>query len=241
MEQQSSPLSGGKMEQVQRMFNRIAPTYDRLNAIISFGMCYKWRRKGIEMLALHAPVDVLDVATGTGDLAIEMHKLIPSIRHIRGVDISDEMMRIGEQKVQALNLDQIIKFEHQDCTELSYEDNSFDAVTIAFGIRNFADIPQAAKEIYRVLRPGKAFMILELTEPVNPILKAGYKLYSRTILPFIGRLISKDKEAYSYLPESISRVPQREQMSQIFREAGFSETYYHSIWPGTCTIYMGVK
>lgn len=231
----------GKMEQIQRMFNRIAPTYDRLNAIISFGMCYKWRRQGIEMLALHVPVDVLDVATGTGDLAIEMQRMVPSIRHIHGVDIADEMMRIGEQKVKALNLDQVIHFERQDCTDLTYQDNSFDAVTIAFGIRNFSDIPQAAREIYRVLRPGKAFMILELTEPVNPILKFGYKIYSGMVLPLIGRIVSQDKEAYSYLPKSISRVPQREKMTQIFRDAGFSEAYYHSIFPGTCTIYMGVK
>lgn len=237
----ASPQSQSKMEQIQQMFNRIAPSYDKLNRIISLGLDHKWRQKGIKLLSVYTPVDVLDVATGTGDLAIELQRSIPSIRRIYGVDISEEMMRIGHQKVQSLNLDQIISFEYQDCTTLTYEDNSFDAVTIAFGIRNFADIPKAAKEIYRVLRPGKPFMILELTEPTNPILNLGYNLYADYIIPIIGKLISKDNEAYNYLPESISRVPQREAMLQIFRNAGFDEAYFHSIFPGTCTIYMGVK
>ena len=138
-------------------------------------------------------------------------------------------------------MEDIISFQQEDCTNLSFPDKSFDAVTIAFGIRNFEDIPQSAKELYRVLRPGKPVVILELTEPKNKILKLGYDFYTSKFIPWVGRKISDDDNAYDYLPKSIAAAPQREAMLQIFKEAGFTETYYKSLFPGTCTIYIAVK
>lgn len=230
-----------KVDQVQRMFNRIAPTYDRLNRIISLGLDKRWRRYGLELLTPFEPHQVLDIATGTGDLAIDMLGQVPSIESVLGVDISEEMMRQGVHKVRALELDHKISFSREDCTALSFEDEQFDAATIGFGIRNFADIPQAAREIHRVLRPGKPLLIIELTEPRNPILRLGYKLYAGKIIPLIGRLISHDPDAYSYLPRSIAAVPQREAMVELLTQAGFSEAYYRTLCPGTCAIYMAIK
>lgn len=230
-----------KVEQVQRMFNRIAPTYDRLNRIISLGLDVSWRRDAIDLLRPYEPSKILDVATGTGDLAIDLVRSISSITRVLGVDISEEMMRFGLDKVHALGLEDKIGFAREDCTQMSFPDNSFDAATIGFGIRNFADIPAAVRELYRVLRPGKPLVILELTEPKNAILRFGYKLYAGHFIPFIGRFVSDDSEAYSYLPKSIAVAPQREAMVSILREAGFGEAYYRSIWPGTCTIYVAIK
>lgn len=230
-----------KVSQVQRMFNRIAPTYDRLNRIISLGLDKSWRAQGIDLLRPYEPVQVLDVATGTGDLAIELIRSISSIERVLGVDISEEMMRVGEDKVHRLGLDSKINFAMEDCTQLTLESDSFDAVTIAFGIRNFADIPAAAHELHRVLRDGKPLVILELSEPTNPVMRLGYKAYAGWIIPMLGRIFSGDSEAYSYLPRSIAAVPQREEMIQVLLDAGFREAYYRSILPGTCTIYVAIK
>lgn len=230
-----------KVSQVQRMFNRIAPTYDKLNRIISLGLDNSWRQRAIELLAPYQPKELLDVATGTGDLAIDIVKSISSIQHVIGADISAEMMRYGEEKVRAMGLEQAISFMQEDCTALSFEDESFDAITIAFGIRNFQDIPKAAEELYRVLRPGKPVVILELTEPTNSFLKWGYKIYTSKFIPWVGKMVSDDDKAYDYLPRSIEAAPQREAMTQIFDRAGFRETYYRSLSPGTCTIYVAIK
>lgn len=230
-----------KTVQVQRMFNRIAPTYDRLNRIISLGLDRSWRQHGLTLLQPYTPISVLDIATGTGDLAIDIIRNIPSVLHVQGVDISEEMMRIGATKVRDLGLDTRITFSRENCAAMSFEDETFDAVTIGFGIRNFEDIPQAAREIFRVLRPGKPAMILELTEPSNLLTRLGYKLYSKGIIPWIGRLISDDDSAYTYLPRSIAETPQRQEMVELLRAAGFSEVYYRSLFPGTCAVYMAIK
>lgn len=230
-----------KVSQVQRMFNRIAPTYDRLNRIISFGQDISWRRKAIEMLRPYQPKHILDIATGTGDLAIDLIQRLNGVEHILGADISEEMMRYGEIKVRQLGLEQKISFQKEDCTELTFAPESFDAVTIGFGIRNFADIPSAANEIYRVLRPNKPAIILELTEPNNQFLKWGYRLYAGKIIPLVGKYISDDADAYDYLPRSIEAAPQRESMLQILRDAGFREAYYRSLSLGTCAIYVAIK
>lgn len=238
-----TPYDNGheKVSQVQTMFDKIAPVYDRLNRIISLGMDVSWRRKAIRLLEPYQPKSVLDVATGTGDFAIDQLKRIPSIEHILGVDISEEMMRLGEDKVRMLGLQERITFQAQDCAALPFSDNSFDAATIGFGIRNFSNIPQAVRELYRVLRPGKPLIILELTEPKHPILYRGYQLYVRYVIPQIGKWLSRDHAAYSYLPRSIHAAPQRDAMVSILLEAGFNEAYYHSIAPGTCCIYVAVK
>lgn len=230
-----------KVSQVQRMFNRIAPTYDRLNRIISFGQDISWRRKAIEMLRPYQPKHILDIATGTGDLAIDLIQRLNGVEHILGADISEEMMRYGEIKVRQLGLEQKISFQKEDCTELTFAPESFDAVTIGFGIRNFADIPSAANEIYRVLRPNKPAIILELTEPNNQFLKWGYRLYAGKIIPLVGKYISDDADAYDYLPRSIEAAPQRESMLQILRDAGFREAYYRSLSLGACAIYVAIK
>ncbi len=233
--------TGEKTKMVQRMFNRIAPSYDKLNRMISLGMDKSWRRKAIAMLAPYTPKRVLDVATGTGDLAIDLVNSISSIDSVLGVDISEEMMRQGEGKVHSLGLDDKISFERQDCTQLTYENNSFDAVTIAFGIRNFDDISKGLSEVYRVLKVGTPLIILELTEPKNKLLYWGYKLYAYKVIPFLGKHFSNDGEAYEYLPASISKAPQREAMIGLMKEQGFSEAYYRSICPGSCTIYVAIK
>lgn len=230
-----------KVSQVQRMFNRIAPTYDRLNHIVSLGLDPSWRRKAIAMLAPFQPHKVLDVATGTGDLAIDLVQQIESVQSVLGVDISEEMMRYGEDKVRELGYDRKIQFKREDCTALTLADESFDAVTIGFGIRNFADIPAAARELHRVLRPGKPVIILELTEPRNKFVRLCYQMYAHHVIPFIGKYVSKDRDAYTYLPRSIAEAPQREQMTSIFLDAGFREAYYRSIFPGTCAVYVAIK
>lgn len=229
-----------KVDQIRRMFNRIAPKYDQLNRIISLGLDRSWRKRALHLLAPYAPQRVLDVATGTGDLAIEIIQTISSTKEVVGVDISEEMMRVGQEKVHQAGLDKKISFERQDCTAMTFEADSFDAATIAFGIRNFSDIPTAAAELHRVLRPGGVLIIAELSVPTNPLLRLGYKLYAGQIIPLIGRLISKDRDAYTYLPKSIAAVPQRERMVEILRKAGFSEAFYESIFPGTCTIYVAI-
>lgn len=229
-----------KVDQVRRMFNRIAPKYDQLNRIISLGLDRSWRRQALHMLAPYAPARVLDVATGTGDFALELVHTIPSITSVTGIDISEEMMRVGAEKVHLAGLDGKIHFERQDSTATTFEAGSFDAATIGFGIRNFADIPAAARELHRILRPGGVLVIAELSEPTNPLLRLGYKLYAGQVIPLIGRLISKDHDAYTYLPKSIAAVPQREAMVTVLREAGFTEAFYHSIFPGTCTLYVAI-
>ncbi len=229
-----------KVDQIRRMFNRIAPKYDQLNRIISLGLDRSWRKRALHLLAPYAPQRVLDVATGTGDLAIEIIQTISSTKEVVGVDISEEMMRVGQEKVHQAGFDKKISFERQDCTAMTFEADSFDAATIAFGIRNFSDIPAAAAELHRVLRPGGVLIIAELSVPTNPLLRLGYKLYAGQIIPLIGRLISKDRDAYTYLPKSIAAVPQRERMVEILRKAGFSEAFYESIFPGTCTIYVAI-
>lgn len=230
-----------KTGQVRRMFDRIAPTYDKLNRIISLGMDISWRKRAIEMLRPYSPTHVLDVATGTGDLAIDLVHRLESIKQVHGVDISQEMMRHGEAKVYSLELDDRIRFSVEDCTALSLADASYDAVTIGFGIRNFEDIPKALKELHRILQPGKPLVILELSEPRNALLRMGYKLYSGYIVPLIGKMLSDDQQAYSYLPKSIAAMPQREAMVELMLQAGFSQAYYRDIMPQTCCVYVAVK
>ncbi len=232
---------GEKTHLIQQMFNRIAPSYDRLNMLMTFGMFHSWRKKALNMLEPFAPKEILDVATGTGDLAIDLVQSIASTEHVLGVDISEEMMRIGRDKVHKLGIEDKVTFERGDCTDLSFSDDSFDAVTIAYGVRNFENILQALKEVQRVLRPSKPLVILELTEPKNKILHWGYRLYAFKIIPFMGKLISNDPSAYEYLPASIAKAPQREEMVELMKEAGFSEAYYQTIFPGSCSVYVAVK
>lgn len=226
--------------QVRRMFDSIAETYDQLNHTLSFGFDKGWRRKGIAFLQPFSPQTILDIATGTGDLAISMYRTLKADR-IVGADISEGMMEVGRRKVADAGYSEHITFEQQDCTALSYPDESFDAVTAAFGVRNFEDIEQGIAEMHRVLKPGGHLMILELSSPETFPMKQLYQLYSKTVIPFIGRLLSKEKAAYSYLPASIKVVPQGKVMTDLLAHQGFADAHAHTFTFGICSLYTGTK
>ena len=213
-----------KTTQVRRMFDSIAGTYDQLNHTLSLGIDKIWRRKGIAFLRPFSPASILDIATGTGDLAISMHRRLKADRIIAEAGLSDH-----------------ITFEYQDCTALTYPDNSFDAVTAAFGVRNFENIEQGITEMYRVLKPGGHLMILELSSPVHFPMKQLYNIYSKVVIPTVGRLLSKEHTAYSYLPASIKVVPQGKVMTDLLSRVGFSEARSHTFTFGICSLYTGSK
>ncbi len=232
--------TGDKAAQVEQMFDNIAPTYDQLNHRLSWDIDRRWRRKAIRQLEPHAPREILDIATGTGDFAILSAEMLRPERLV-GVDISEGMMDIGRQKVKAKGLDGVVSFEREDCTHLSYPDNTFDAVTAAFGIRNFADLDAGLREMCRVLRKGGHLSIVELTSPVAFPMKQLFHIYSHTVLPLYGRLISRDQSAYSYLTRTIEAFPQGEQMVGILTKAGFSEVGFRRLTFGICTMYFATK
>ena len=187
---------GEKASQVEQMFDNIAPTYDKLNHRLSWDIDKGWRRKAIKALAPYQPQSLLDIATGTGDFAILAAQMLQPKKLI-GADISEGMMQIGRQKVKALGLDNVVTFEKEDCLHLSYNNDTFDAVTAAFGIRNFADLDAGLCEMCRVLRPGGHLSIVELTTPISFPMRQLFHIYSHTVLPVYGRLISRDTSAYS--------------------------------------------
>lgn len=229
-----------KGTQVRRMFDSIAGAYDQLNHILSLGLDKGWRRKGIAFLQPFHPATILDIATGTGDLAISMQKRLKAFR-IVGADISEGMMNVGRKKVADAGLSDHIVFEQQDCTALTYPDNSFDAVTAAFGVRNFENMEQGIAEMHRVMKPGGHLMILELSSPEHFPMKQLYSIYSKTIIPTIGRLFSKEKAAYSYLPASIKVVPQGKVMTDLLSRQGFSQAHARTFTFGICSLYTATK
>ena len=231
---------GEKAEQVEQMFDNIAPTYDKLNHRLSWDIDKGWRRKAITQLAPYKPQSLLDIATGTGDFAILAAEMLKPQRLV-GADISEGMMEIGRQKVREKGLDSIISFAKEDCLALSYPEATFDAVTAAFGIRNFADLDKGLREMCRVLKPGGHLSIVELTSPVTFPMKQLFHVYSHTVLPVYGRLISKDTSAYSYLTKTIEAFPQGEQMTEILHKAGFSEARFKRLTFGICTMYFAEK
>ena len=231
---------GDKAAQVEQMFDNIAPAYDTLNHRLSWNIDRGWRRKAIRQLAPFHPQAILDIATGTGDFAILAAEMLKPQRLI-GADISEGMMEIGRHKVQEKGMQHIISFEKEDCTRLSYPEASFDAVTAAFGIRNFADLDKGLSEMCRVLKPGGHLSIVELTTPVSFPMRQLFHLYSHTVLPVYGRLISKDQSAYSYLTKTIEAFPQGERMVEILQKAGFSEASFKRLTFGICTMYFATK
>ena len=231
---------GEKASQVEMMFDNIAPTYDTLNHRLSWDIDKGWRRKAIRQLAPYNPQSLLDIATGTGDFAIMAAQMLNPQRLI-GADISEGMMDIGRQKVRKAGLDGIISFEREDCTALSYADNSFDAVTAAFGIRNFANLDKGLAEMCRVLKKGGHLSIVELTTPVSFPMKQLFHIYSHTVLPVYGRLISRDSSAYTYLTKTIEAFPQGEQMVEILKKAGFADASFKRLTFGICTMYFATK
>ena len=231
---------GEKGKLVEEMFDNIAPTYETLNHRLSWDIDKGWRKKAIRQLLPFQPKTILDIATGTGDFAILSAKELRPQRMI-GIDISEGMMKIGQKKVEAEGLQHIVSFKKDDCTHLSFDDNSFDAVTAAFGIRNFQNLDQGLSEMYRVLRPNGHLSIVELTTPVSFPMKQLFKLYSHTMLPVYGKLISKDTSAYSYLTNTIEAFPQGEVMLNILRKAGFKNASFKRLTFGICTMYFATK
>ena len=231
---------GEKGRLVERMFDSIAPTYDTLNHRLSLNIDKGWRKQAIKQLLPFAPKMVLDIATGTGDFAILAAQMLQPSRLV-GVDISQRMMDIGQKKVVEAELQGIISFEKEDCLSLSFADETFDAVTAAFGIRNFQDLDRGLTEMCRVLRKGGHLSIVELTAPISAPMRWLFKVYSHTFLPLYGRLISKDKEAYRYLTATIEAFPQGDRMVDILRKAGFSKASYRRLTFGVCTMYFATK
>lgn len=231
---------GSKATQVEQMFDNIAPTYDKLNHRLSWDIDKGWRKKAIKALAPYQPQSLLDIATGTGDFAILAAQMLRPQKLV-GADISEGMMEIGRQKVKALALDNVVTFEKEDCLNLSYQSDTFDAVTAAFGIRNFADLDAGLREMYRVLKPGGHLSIIELTTPVTFPMKQLFHIYSHTVLPIYGRMISRDTSAYSYLTKTIEAFPQGERMMDILMKAGFAEASFKRLTFGICTMYLATK
>ena len=231
---------GDKGAQVEEMFDNIAPTYDRLNHRLSCDIDKGWRRKAIAQLKPFAPREILDIATGTGDFAILAARMLKPERLV-GADISEGMMAVGRQKVEREGLGDVIHFRREDCLQLSFEDGSFDAVTAAFGIRNFKDLDTCLRELHRVLRPGGHLSIVELSAPMRPPMSWLFKVYSHTLLPLYARLVSKDGSAYRYLINTIEAFPQGEEMMEILRKAGFEEVQFCRLTLGVCTMYLASK
>ncbi|MCH5328076.1 MAG: bifunctional demethylmenaquinone methyltransferase/2-methoxy-6-polyprenyl-1,4-benzoquinol methylase UbiE [Coprobacter sp.] len=229
-----------KSVQIRQMFDAIAPSYDLLNRTMTWGIDRRWRKTAVKMLRTHAPEQILDIATGTGDLAFLMHRMLHPER-ITGADLSEGMLKIAQEKAAALGLQEDIVFENQDCLHLTYPDATFDAVTVAYGVRNFEELDRGFQEMYRVLRPGGILQVIELSTPEQFPFRQLYRFYSGTIIPVMGRLLSKDKKAYSYLPQSIAGVPQGEQMLDIFRRAGFQNARCTKLTFGVCSVYTGEK
>lgn len=229
-----------KAQQVEQMFNNIAPTYDKLNHRLSWNIDKGWRKKAIRSLKPFEPKVLLDIATGTGDFAILAAQMLHPDKLI-GADISEGMMAIGREKVKTAGLQQIISFEKEDCTNLSYPEATFDAVIAAFGIRNFANLDKGLAEMCRVLKPGGHLSIVELTSPVSFPMKQLFHIYSHTVLPIYGRLISKDTSAYSYLTKTIEAFPQGEMMVRILKDAGFKQAEFKRLTFGICTMYFATK
>ncbi|MGN0003273.1 MAG: bifunctional demethylmenaquinone methyltransferase/2-methoxy-6-polyprenyl-1,4-benzoquinol methylase UbiE [Sphingobacterium composti] len=231
---------GGKKEQVADMFNNISKKYDLLNRLMTMRIDVIWRKKAIKLLQAIQPQTILDVATGTGDFAIESIKILKP-KKIVGVDISKGMLEVAKEKIVKKGLQDIFEVQLGDSENLQFEDHSFDAVTVAFGVRNFEDLEKGLSEIYRVLKPGGKAIILELSNPTAFPIKQFYNFYFHRIVPAYGRLISKDSSAYSYLPESVAKFPDGKRFAQITEKVGFSSTNVRPQTFGFCTIYEASK
>ena len=228
-----------KKQQVTKMFDTISKEYDSLNRVISFGIDIKWRKKVVDIVAQHQPKNILDIATGTGDLAISLSKT--SASEIVGLDISEGMLEVGRQKISQKQLNSKIKMIVGDSENLPFDDDTFDAITVAFGVRNFENLEKGLAEIHRVLKPKGVFVILETSVPTKIVYKQGYSFYTKYILPTIGKVFSKDQSAYSYLCESASKFPYGEELNNILRQIGFNSVKDLPQTFGVATIYQASK
>lgn len=231
---------GSKKEQVAAMFNAISPKYDALNRILSAGIDQSWRRKTLREIRATGALNVLDVATGTADLALALAKGIPGSKVV-GVDISAGMLEVGRSKVRARNLEGRVRLDLGDGEQLPYEESSFDAVTVAFGVRNFENLEQGLRDMRRVLQPGGSLAVLEFSQPTAWPLRGLYLFYFKNILPRIGRLVSKDASAYTYLPNSVQAFPYGDAFASKLREAGFSSVRVRPLTFGIASLYLAIK
>lgn len=241
-QEQIKPYSpeGAKGRQVEQMFDSIAHSYDFLNHVLSLGIDRSWRRTAIDSLRPFAPKRLLDVATGTGDFALlAMRRL--NLDGILGVDLSEGMLRVGREKVKQQGLSDRITLRKADCMQLDIPDNSFDAVTVAYGVRNFEDLDRGLQEMRRVLRPGGRLVIIELTTPVRFPMKQLFRFYSRILMPIVGKTVSHDARAYTYLPATMEAFPQGEVMQEILRKAGYADVRFRRFTFGLSTLYTAAK
>lgn len=229
-----------KSEQVKEMFDSIAPAYDFMNRAMTMGIDKLWRARAVRTLAREPHDSILDVATGTGDLAIKLARELKP-RRLTGVDLSQGMIEIGRRKVEVAGLSGVVSLEVADCLALPFGDNSFDCVTVAYGVRNFERLLDGYREMARVLRPGGTLCVLELSTPTSPLVKPLYRFYTKRVIPLAGRMVSHDVRAYSYLPESIAAVPQGAEMTALMAEAGLADCAYRPMTFGTCTLYTARK
>lgn len=230
----------GKKKQVRQMFDKIAHKYDFLNHFLSLGIDHSWRRKAIRELKDLKPKNILDVATGTGDLAIEALRQFPTAQ-ITGIDIAHEMLEVGRKKLKKKGLDNSITLVLGDGEIIDFQDNTFDAITVAFGVRNFENLEKGLEDMLRVLKPGGKAIILEFTKPRSFPFKQLYNTYFKFVLPLIGRITSKDKHAYTYLYESVQNFPDYEKFEQKLIDTGYRSPYFKTLSLGICAIYSAEK
>jgi demethylmenaquinone methyltransferase/2-methoxy-6-polyprenyl-1,4-benzoquinol methylase len=228
-------------EGVWSMFDRIAPRYDFLNRLLTLGLDVAWRKHMADFLPAHDTVELLDIATGTGDQIFHILERDQRVTRAVGVDLAEKMLDIGREKVKQRGLDQVITLQTADALKLPFPDGSFDAVTISFGIRNVVDVPAALREMRRILRPGGRALILECSKPASPILRAGYTFYMRYIMPAIGAIISGDGQAYRYLNRTVETFPYGDAFCALMRDAGFANVKANPQTLSVATIYQGDK
>lgn len=240
--EQIKPYSstGSKTEQVELMFDNIAPAYDFMNRAMTLGIDRMWRARAVGMIAARQPSAILDVATGTGDLAIAMARRMPDV-HITGIDLSGQMLEVGRRKVEKAGLAGRVEFSRADCLHLPFADGAFSCVSVAYGVRNFENLLAGYREMARVLAPGGMLCVVELSVPQGRFTKPLYNLYTRTLIPAVGRMISSDSRAYSYLPESVAAMPQGPRMLALMEEAGLEQPSLQRLTFGACTIYTALR
>lgn len=238
-----------KSGEVEQMFDSIAPAYDFMNTAMTFGLHRNWRNTALDEAAKALAEsgrsknpDILDVATGTGDVALELHRRFPG-SHVTGIDLSTGMLDVGRGKLSRLPEEErrLISFESGDCLGMRFGDASFDLVTVAYGVRNFEHLLEGYKEIFRVLKPGGTLCVVELSEPDGAVMRSLYRLYARGIIPMVGKVVSGDSRAYTYLPESIAAAPQRKDMAMIMKKAGFRDCRWQSLTFGAVTYYLAQR
>lgn len=221
------------------MFDAIAPEYDKLNKLISFGLDSSWRKSAVRLVSEGKPRKILDLAAGTGDFSIALSRAIPKA-HITAADLSENMLKVAERKIEEQGLSKISTVQC-NALNLPFEDNTFDSITCAFGVRNFSDLKKGLSEMCRTLRPGGMVVILELCEPHRRFSRTLYKFHAFGVIPILGGIVGHNRRAYAYLPESIRRMTQREEMMKVMKDAGFERTSFRVFLPGVCAMYVAYK